>query len=874
MFKSGLTIKWRGFSKYLLIACLSLGLSLSAFPSRGMQSRLLPLSTLDLGGNSQIIADQGTRIDGRDFIVQATLEQGQQLYEAGNFSAAAKVLEEVVQTAKQREDRQEQAIALRNLALVYQSLGDWERANQTVATGLNLLNSSGENRSLLASMLDVQGSLQLQQGQVDAALGTWEKANSLYRDLGETEKAIANQINQAQALQRLGFYRRAIAILTPIVQIQAPLGDSLGKAVALRSLGDALRFVGELEASKQSLEKSLEIAKRLQLPAIIANSQLSLGNTLQALGNTDNAVALYQEVAMSSVSETLRVQALLNQLGLLVETKQTAKAQVLWDQIQGYLDSLPVNNGTIFARINLARNLIKLNVKDNPTPSAIAQILVTAIQQARELKDIRAQSYALGTLGNLYELSRQWSDARKLTEQALLLVQDQASFDIAYQWQWQLGRIDKAQGDYNRAIANYSAAVNTLKALRNDLVAVNPTVQVSFQDSVEPIHRELVSLLLDRKRGEITSSDLEQSLKIFESLQLAELDNFLKEACLKATPVNIDQIDAQAAVIYPIILPDRLELIVSLPKQQLRHYTIPVTEEEFESVVNELRQLLARRIGRRYLTDSQKIYNWIIRPAEADLAANQVKTLVFVLDGSLRNLPMAVLQDGQNFLIEKYSLALTPGLQLLNPRPLQEQNLRVFTGGLSEPRQGFSGLPNIVSEVKQIESVVPARVLLNQNFTEAAFKQALTVDAVPIVHLATHGKFSSNKNDTFILTWDERLDISSLTNILQAAQLNQPEPIELLVLSACETATGDRLAALGMAGMAVRSGVRSTVASLWQISDEATAIFMNRFYEVLSSQKSTKAEALRQAQLQVLRDPRFRGHPYFWAPYVLIGNWL
>jgi CHAT domain-containing protein len=291
-------------------------------------------------------------------------------------------------------------------------------------------------------------------------------------------------------------------------------------------------------------------------------------------------------------------------------------------------------------------------------------------------------------------------------------------------------------------------------------------------------------------------------------------------------------------------------------------------------VVSELRQLLARRIGKRYLADAQKLYDWIIRPSAADLAANQIKTLVFVLDGSLRNLPMAILQDGQQFLIEKYSIALTPGLQLLNPRPLQGQNLRVFTGGLSEPRQGFSGLPNIISEVRKIESVVPTQVLLNQNFTEAAFAKALTLDAVPVVHLATHGKFSSNKEDTFILTWDQRLDISTLTNILQATQLNQTEPIELLVLSACETATGDRLAALGMAGMAVRSGVRSTVASLWQISDEATAILMNRFYEVLASQQTTKAEALRQAQLEVLRNPRFRGHPYFWAPYILIGNWL
>ena len=140
-----------------------------------------------------------------------------------------------------------------------------------------------------------------------------------------------------------------------------------------------------------------------------------------------------------------------------------------------------------------------------------------------------------------------------------------------------------------------------------------------------------------------------------------------------------------------------------------------------------------------------------------------------------------------------------------------------------------------------------------------------------VVHLATHGQFSSNAEDTFVLTWDEKINIDELNRLIRGDS-KQLRPVDLLVLSACETATGDRNSALGLAGIAVRGGARSTIASLWAVSDEATVELMTYFYQQLAQSKATKAEALRQAQLAILNNKKF-SHPFYWSAFILIGNW-
>ncbi|MBE9127119.1 MULTISPECIES: CHAT domain-containing protein [unclassified Coleofasciculus] len=818
------------------------------------------------------------------------VEQGKTLYETGQFTQAVTVLQQAADAYQAQGDTLKQATVLSNLSLAYQQLGLWSQATDAISTSLALLQtekaaeSPAQRQRILAQSLDIQGRLQLTLGQTEQALVTWQQATALYRQLGNEVGEIKSQINQAQAMQVLGFYRRALALLNQVQQSLEAQPDSLTKAVGLRSLADVLLLVGDLPRSRETLEQSLQIARNLRSPQDTSAALLSLANTARQQQQTQEALDFYEQAAAASNSPTLTIQAQLNQLSFLVKTEKIQPALPLWRQIQTQLDDLPLSHPAIYSRINFAQTLIALKqYSENqsqelqagfPDWTMIAQLLATASQQGKSLGDTRAQAYALGTLGGLYEQTNQFEEARELTQQASVRAQSIQALDILYLWQWQLGRLLNKQGDTQGAIAAYSGAVSTLQSLRSDLVAVNSDVQFSFQKGVEPIYRELVELLLPEDDSQIDPERLEQARQVIESLQLAELDNFFRTDCLSAKPVKIDTLDQQAAIIYPIVLQNRLEVILSLPQQPLRHYTTIIPQNQVESTLLELRKFLPQRTSRQYIPLAQEVYDWLIRPTEAALVESEVKTLVFVLNGSLRNIPMAALFDGEQYLLEKYAIALTPGLELLESKPLTQRDLRVLTAGLSESRGVFGALPNVERELKEIQDLMPGELLLNDQFTKTILQNTLDQGSFPIVHLATHGQFSSKAEGTFILTWDDRIDVNELNNLLETTDLRGSNPIELLVLSACETAKGDDRAALGIAGVAVRAGARSTLATLWLVDDEATSKLMVQFYDELTKETVTKAEALRHAQLAILQDPKYGRHPYYWAPFVFVGNWL
>ncbi|MEQ8961858.1 MAG: CHAT domain-containing protein, partial [Coleofasciculus sp. C2-GNP5-27] len=626
----------------------------------------------------------------------------------------------------------------------------------------------------------------------------------------------------------------------------------------------------------QVLEESLQIARQLDSSPDISAALFSLANTARQQQQVEAALEFYEQAITEAPSPLIQLQAKLNQLSLLIETGNHQQAQTLVPPIQSQLNRLPLSDQAITSRINFAESLIKL-VETRHGASLhqdIAQILTTAIQQAETLGDKRIHAYALGTLGHLYEQTHQWQPAQELTQKALIQTQAIEAWDSLYPWQWQLGRLLKQQGDTQGAIAAYQGAVDTLQSLRSDLVAVNSNVQYSFREQVEPIYRQLVELLLPKDDPQISPERLEQARQVIELLQIAELDNFFQADCITAQPVQIDRIDPNAAVLYPIILSDRLEIIVNLPNQPLRHYTTVVAQTELESTLEELRQALPQRTSLRFLPLARQVYDWIIKPAAADLAESEAKTLVFVLNGTLRNIPMAALHDGENYLLQKYAIALTPGLEILESTPLTEQQLEVLTAGLSESRLDFSALPNVKIELQKIQSFMPGKLLLNQEFTKSTLENTMGNVSFPVVHLATHGQFSSEAEGTFIITWDDKLNVNELSSLLKTTNLRRTNPIELLVLSACETAKGDDRAALGLAGVAVRAGARSTIATLWLVDDATTADLMVKFYQALTEDKVSKAEALRRAQLLILQDPKYRKHPYFWTPFVLVGNWV
>jgi CHAT domain-containing protein/tetratricopeptide (TPR) repeat protein len=711
-------------------------------------------------------------------------------------------------------------------------------------------------------------------------LKTWQQAASIYTQINDQNGVVRSQINQAQALISSGFYRRAEATLLQVNQKLRSQNDSPEKTVMLRSLGDVLQLVGKFSQSHTVLEQSLAVAKRLQSPNYIAASLLSLGNNARDRQNTQQAIDFYQQTVKESPSTLLKVQAQLNLLSLLTEEQKLTDAQTLVPQIQSQLNQLPPSRASVYAQINFAQSLLILDSVENQ--SKIAQILTKAVQQARSLNDQRSLAYALGSLGNLYEQTRQWSEAQKLTEQALILAQSSNVPDIAYRWQWQLGRLLKVQGDIPGAIAAYDSAVQTLESIRNDLVAVNREVQFSFRDSVEPVYRQSVELLLNHQQTQPEEKTLEKARQRIEALQIAELDNFFREACLEGQRILLDQVvdkeNPTAAILYPIVLTNQLQVIVKIPKQPLQHYSTQISQTEVEQLIAQLRQnLLNPAAIKATRTQSQQVYNWLIKPIESQLSASGVNTLVFVLDGALRNLSMSSLYDGKQYLVEKYATALSIGLQLLDPKPLQRQRLQALTAGLTQPPQAYSEfapLPAIKTEIELIsESGISTTNLLDRQFTSKELEKKVNTNPFNVVHLATHGQFSSRADQTFILAADGPINVTEFDSILRSRDDIRPEALQLLVLSACQTAVGDKRAALGLAGAAVRAGARSTIASLWQIDDESTAQFVGAFYRELKETSISKAEALRRAQLKLLKHPNYNA-PSFWSAYVLIGNWL
>jgi CHAT domain-containing protein len=364
---------------------------------------------------------------------------------------------------------------------------------------------------------------------------------------------------------------------------------------------------------------------------------------------------------------------------------------------------------------------------------------------------------------------------------------------------------------------------------------------------------------------------------VIESLKIAELANFFRNDCLTARANDITRIDQTAAVMYIIPLEDRLEVILNLPNGKLKRYTTTLPIAKLQHQVNTFQMYVQDESSQDYLKPAQTLYNWTIRPLESDLKEFKIRTLVIVSDPMLRGIPFAALHDGKKFLVEKYYLAASPGLQLLDSQMITRKQVNVLVSGLTKARHNFTPLPSVSVELEKIQSRVgksTINVLLNETFTSENLASSLQSYPYSVVHIATHGNFSSKAANTFIIAWDRKINIEQLHQILRVRGRDQANPLEILILSACETAKGDKRSTLGLAGIAVRAGARSTIGSLWPVSDTSTSILMAGLYEKLADGRTSRAEALQFGQLELLngKDETFR-HPYYWSAFVLLGNW-
>lgn len=299
------------------------------------------------------------------------VQQGRNLYEAGQFSLAVEFWQQAAKAYQAENDLLNGAMVLSNLSLAYQQLGQWNQASQAIAESLNLLGYRGENRAggaggeiqklkVLAQALNTQGSLQLALGQAEQAIITWQQAAATYNASGDRAGITRSLLNQAQALQALGLYRRALVTLNSVNQTLQKQPDSLLKVAGLRNLGNGLRVVGDLDKSQQVLQQSLALAQKLQSPLDMGAALFSLGNTARSQQNNKAALTFYQHSAATSPSQITKLQSQLNQLSLLLDTKQLNAAQKLLPEIQSQITNLPSSSKAIYAQIDFAQSLMKL----------------------------------------------------------------------------------------------------------------------------------------------------------------------------------------------------------------------------------------------------------------------------------------------------------------------------------------------------------------------------------------------------------------------------------------------------------------------------------------------------------------------------------
>ena len=730
-----------------------------------------------------------------------------------------------------------------------------------------------------------QGVNLFQRGDFEQAILNWTEAARLYESeqrLSPKSRALAQL---AQAYQSLGQYSDALKNLELSLIAAKSSGDRTQIADVLGRIGNVYIATGPADSAQRFLNQGLAAARELndqELAAIILNN---LGNLFTAQKKYPEALAAYAEsaaLAKARNQPSLMTRATINSAAASIQNKQVREAKALLDQASQQIRSMDPTSDKATGLINIGLGYLSLRsslAESNDDLFVLAHGKFSeAGTIAESIGDRRTASYAWGHLGKLYEEENRYAEALQLTRRAINAAQQVNSSDSLYLWEWQAGRLLKKTGPIDDAIGAYRLAVRTLQSIRSELSVSYGAPQTSFRETIGPVYFELVDLLLqraaslpDRKQAGAYLIEARESVELFKT---AELRDYFRDDCVDNALAKITELDAiakSAVVIYPILLPDRTELLVSLPTG-LKRISVAVGAETLTKEVREFRHKLEKRTTREYLPHAQKLYDWLIRPLESDLGSLSIDTLVFVPDGALRTIPMAALHDGKQFLIAKYGVGITPSLSLSDPRPIKRENMKVLAAGVTEAVQGFPALPNVSLELQELKTLLGSTTLVNREFLAANLENRLKDEQFSIVHVASHGEFGNDVDNTFLLTYDAKVSLDRLNQMIGVFRFRD-DPLELLTLSACDTAAGDDRAALGLAGMAIKAGARSALATLWNINDQATVDLVIDFYREIKDPGISRSIALQRAQMKLINNPRFE-HPGFWSAFLMINNWL
>ena len=791
----------------------------------------------------------------------------------------------------------ERAIVNENLARAYQQIGDTVAALTYWQAAADSYQAS-DNVTQFGRMLTEQAQTYISQGQhqravallcgekemVDVEVACTGGAYAIAQAEADLTGQVAALGSLAESYRLQGLYAQAETLLMEGLTLVDGNDLAQYKAPMLNSLGNVY------------IQQSRIMSRRAESASLFNLVQDSLDLQAQSEQSAETAMDYFNQAAAATPANDLSTE-LHTQMNLLLLNQQNAAQQssqntlsLLRQRIGELIKQLPSSRETAYAAITLAKSYRAaeqdFSCDRYEERAQIQTWLETSRQIAETIQDARAESFALGELGHLEECRGRLDEATRFTQQAQLAAGDAlASADSLYLWEWQMGRIYNAQGDLPQAQVAYTQSLATLRDIRTDILTADRELQFDFRDTVDPVYRQAIALQLDETP--LAPQRVEQTLATIDDLRLAELQNFFGNDCVLVANDDVrDRLlgeDFGTTVINSIVLPDRVVLIATFPDDTTQKVEIG-DFAMLRTTAGEFRSGLKRYTDRVYdSAPAEFLYQEMIQPFEARLVATQTQTLVFVQDGFLRNVPMAALYDGDRYLIERYAIATTPSLNLTATNISSNNNLRALAVGLSQRAttdsgRGFPALTSVPDELASISQQLPgSKVLIDQAFTKDTLTEALAEDAYSILHLATHGQFSTIPEETFVVTGPSSLGIAGeltfgeLETLIRQAS-PQADPLDLITLTACETATGDDRATLGLAGVAVRAGARSAIASLWKVDDETAATLITRFYSSLQQPYSSKARALQLAQVAAIEDDR-NANPGKWAPLILVGNW-
>lgn len=763
-----------------------------------------------------------------------------------------------------------------------------------------------------ADALTVQGNQQLDMGNPGAAHTSFKKAQSFYQQIDNTDGIKGSQVNKALAYQQLGQYLNACREVSQALNVEGycqsdtsetPLADRSFDAtdlIALQNLGKILQELGHLERSEEVLtlaiaqaeqqgnqaqrlasQHTLANTRTFQVRALIQQFQLSGEGRVQA-----NSVKAAEKTALQAFTDYEALASSQAQLGWLSlyndldqwvqedgqgifeiaelrDSLRPKRAEVLQTLLQSDLSELsPV--ARIYAHLKLSKILAKQSGKlagKHPLILAFEQAQA-AQKEATQLDNYRTLSFVYGQLGALYQQSGQSDLSMRAYGLAAQFAQSIQAWDALYQWRGALAQQHEAQGQTQQAITSYKSAITALEHVRWNLLPISSDLQFSFKEEVEPVYQRYMGLLLKE-----VNPDLKLVSQTNQSLRLAELENFLK--CGETNLVPLEQAeDLQQVVVQIIDLGNETTVIVgdihysvnhAQLKRQVSELTDRIQDANFYTFPSD-----------QYLPQAQALYQLVLGPAIDQGLIPEDTTILFHLNGPLQSIPMGMLHDGDRYLIERNPVTLSNGY--VSRSQIQQKQLGAVIGGVSKSspsleETSLEPLPEVEEEVNAIKGKFSnVRLLLDEDFTHQKLLGNVERPSSRILHLSTHGQFSSDSSQTFLLAWDRPLNVQDISGVLEA---RNGGGLELLFLSACQSAKGDPRSLLGLAGLSAQSGAKNTIASLWSADASASILLSKEFY--LQRTQNPAAEALRQAQLDLLDSPDSPyAHPYFWANYVLV----